>query len=84
MPWDPVSRSISFSGLLLTRKSLAYLEIYMTLATLFSRFVLELESPLPRPELEWTDQFVIVFDHPVKVRVLGDLWTSEKGSDPSC
>jgi hypothetical protein len=54
----------------------------MTLATLFSRFVLELESPIPRAELEWTDQFVIVFDHPVKVRVLDDLWKSEKGSNP--
>ncbi|KAJ5452959.1 Cytochrome P450 [Penicillium cf. griseofulvum] len=62
---------------------LAYLEVYMTLAMLFSRFVLELESPLPRPELDWTDHFVAVFDHPVKVRVLNDHWTSEKGSTDS-
>ncbi|KAJ5383743.1 Cytochrome P450 [Penicillium concentricum] len=58
---------------------LAYLEMHMTLAMLFSRFVLELESPLPMQELDWKDHFVIDLDHPVKVRVLADYWTGDKG-----
>ncbi|OQE47090.1 hypothetical protein PENCOP_c001G00455 [Penicillium coprophilum] len=65
---------------------LAYLEMHMTLAMLFSRFVLELESPLPSPELDWKDHFVVDLDHPVKVRVLADHWASEKNRTglPSC
>ncbi|KAJ5164312.1 Cytochrome P450 [Penicillium coprophilum] len=65
---------------------LAYLEMQMTLTTLFSRFVLELESPLPSPELDWKDHFVVDLDHPVKVRVLADHWTSEQDRTglPSC
>ncbi|CAI7635291.1 unnamed protein product [Penicillium glandicola] len=56
---------------------LAYLEMHMTLAMLFSRFAMKLESPLPGQELGWRDQFAIDLHHPVKIRVLADYWMSD-------
>ncbi|KAJ5959516.1 Cytochrome P450 [Penicillium vulpinum] len=62
---------------------LAYLEIQMALATLFSRFALELDSPLPKQELDWSDLFALDLDYPIKVRVLADHWkmSDDGGTD---
>lgn len=52
--------------------SLAYLEIYITMALFFSRFDMLLDYPLSGEELNWADCLVRKSKDFIKVRIVAD------------
>lgn len=76
-PPPPTTTLYNLAGQLRTISnifSLAYLDIYVILAVLFSRFELQLESPTPEHGLVWSDQLAVMLKTPIKVNVLADRW----------
>ena len=56
--------------------SLAYLEIYTTMALFFSRFDMILDYPAPGKELEWSDCLARRSKDFIKVRIIADKFSS--------
>ena len=52
--------------------SLAYLEIYVTMALFFSRFDMILDYPVPGKELDWADCLAKRSKDFIKVRIVAD------------
>lgn len=56
--------------------SLAYLEIYVTMALFFSRFDMELNYPAPGKELDWADCLARRSKDFIKVRIVADKFST--------
>jgi hypothetical protein len=59
--------------LLIFQLSLAHLELYASIATIFSRFEMDLFETT-EADMEIIDKFAPVLKSPVKVRVIKDRW----------
>lgn len=56
--------------------SLAYLEIYVTMALFFSRFDMELNYPAPGKELDWADCLARRSKDFIKLRIVADKFST--------
>jgi hypothetical protein len=59
-----------------TRPSLAYLQMYYCLATIFSRFDMALVETGPA-SLEWIDRVTAMNKIPIRVNILSDRWDNK-------